>query len=166
MTGNGMFSTIDNSIVEINEIKSFLDAKFADLEKMAQEQIDEYIVNNINPEINSQLSELRANIISTLQSMYSGYLSLTEKIQPIVDTEPTNLSSVITFCTKVKDFITSMYSEVLLFMTELTLKLAELTTAITSLVNYTPPISGINFDKLDIQMDPITMADITGGDDS
>lgn len=163
MAETSMFSSIDNAIIQLDNFKSFLDAKFVGLEKMTQAQIDDYIENTLNPELNAQLANIRANIISTLKSMYSGYLKLIEKIQPIADAEPTDLGKVIQFCNNVKSFITSMYSEVLLFMTQLTTKLAELTLAITSLVAYRPPISGINFDKLNISMEPITMADITGG---
>lgn len=162
MSDTSMFSSIDNAIIQLDNFKSFLDAKFAGLEKMTQAQIDDYIENTLNPELNSQLASIRANIVSTLKSMYSGYLKLVEKIQPIADAEPTDLGDVISFCNDIKAFITSMYSEVLLFVTQLTSKLADLTVSITSLVAYRPSIQGINFDKLNLSMETITIQDITG----
>lgn len=158
-----MFSNIDDLITTLNSVKTYLDETCISLENKTQAEVDKIIVEKINPTINGLLADLRSGCISTLQSMYGAYTALAEKITPVAEANPTNLTSVIDFCLAVKDFLVAAYQSIVLFMTQLIAKLAELNTAITSLVNYTPPISGLDFSKLNIQMQSISLSDITGG---
>ena len=158
-----MFSYIDATIEQLNGIKSSLDAQFLQLQGATQEYVDKVIVNEINPNINSLLAKIRASVISSGQAMYAQYQKLTQLIAPVAEANPTDLSKVIDFCLAVKDFLIAAYETLTNFLIELTQKLVELNLAIASLVAYVPPITGISFDKLNIQMEPIQLSDITGG---
>lgn len=162
MADTSMFSYIDSTIEQLNAIKTSLDAQFLRLQGATQEAVDDIIVNEINPTINSLLAKIRAQVISSGQTMYSQYQKLTQTITPVVESNPTNLSSVINFCLAVKDFLVVAYETLSNFLVELTSKLVQLNLAIASIVAYTPPITGVNFDKLDIKMEPIQLSDITG----
>ena len=158
-----LFSFIDSAIEQIKSVESFLDEKFLQLQGKTQEVVDEIIVNDINPTVNELLNDIRESIINSGKACYNSFVKLQQKIEPVASANPTNLTSVIDFCLAVKDFLVTAYESITQFITKLTLKLAELTSAISSIVAYRPPIVGINFDKLDIKMEPISLSDITGG---
>ena len=157
-----MFAQIDAAIDEINNVKTYLDNAFDAMHDKTQEYVDEVIEEDINPFVNAKLAQIRSLLLKSLQQQYQAFQSLSSLLSPIDGASPTDLGSVIDFCLSVKDFLVGAYSTLMQFMSQLTLALAKLTAAITSIVNYTPPIQGISFSKLDIQMEPITLADITG----
>lgn len=160
-----MLSQVDAAIVQIENVKKLLDDAFIGLEKATQDKIDEVIENDINPKVNAKLAEIRASLLATLQEQYAQFSSGTSALQPIYEATITNITNVIEFCKKVQAFICGAYATLLEFMGVLITHIARLTDAINSIVTYVPPIQGISFDKLDIQMQPITLADITGGGD-
>ena len=157
-----MFAQIDSAIDDINSVKTYLDNAFMAVQNKTQEYVDEVIEEDINPYVNAKLAKIRELLLKSLQQQYQAFQSLSSLLSPIESSSPTDLGSVIEFCTAVKDFLVGAYSYLMQFMAQLTVALAKLTAAITSIVNYTPPIQGISFSKLDIQMEPITLADITG----
>lgn len=157
-----MFSQVDNAIEELSRVKKNLDECFITLGNMSQEAIDTYIEEKVNPTINKKLEELRESLLESLRQQYQAFKTCSESLDPINSASPTDLGSVISFCNAVKDFIIGAYDLLMTFMTLLPEHLVRLTSAIVELVTYTPPISGINFDKLDIQMEPIKLSDITG----
>lgn len=157
-----MFAQIDSAIDDINSVKTYLDNAFMAVQNKTQEYVDEVIEEDINPYVNAKLAKIRELLLKSLQQQYQAFQSLSSLLSPIESSSPTDLGSVIEFCTAVKDFLVGAYSSLMQFMAQLTVALAKLTAAITSIVNYTPPIQGISFSKLDIQMEPITLADITG----
>lgn len=157
-----MFAQIDSAIDDINSVKTYLDNAFMAVQNKTQEYVDEVIEEDINPYVNAKLAKIRELLLKSLQQQYQAFQSLSSLLSPIEGASPTDLGSVIEFCTAVKDFLVGAYSSLMQFMSQLTIALAKLTAAITSIVNYTPPIQGISFSKLDIQMEPITLADITG----
>lgn len=159
-----MLAQVDSAIEQINRIKSGLDEAFIGLENATQEQIDEIIEEKINPFINKKLADLRQSLVSSLQEQYKTFVAFSETLAPVNSASPTDLGSVIDFCNAVKDFIVGAYNTLMQFMTLLPQHLLSLTSSINSIVSYTPPVQGLNFDKLDIQMEPITMEDITGGE--
>lgn len=160
-----MFSSIDAFIETLESITNSWDEMFKALQDKAltQEQFDEYIRNTINPMINAKLDALRSSLLSALQSMYSQYEEILDAVKPIAEGNPTDLPSVIK---TVKDIITwfkKAYKWLEEFMTLLPEHLSRLTSEINNVVSYSPPIHGYNLDALDIEMEPITMSDITGG---
>ena len=157
-----MFAQIDNVINQIDNVKKYLDNAFTALQNSTQERVDSIIEEDINPTVNAKLADMRATLLSSLQQQYQAFQAFSQSLEPISSGEPTNLSKVIEFCFAVKDFLVGAYSTLMQFMTQLTAHLVSLTAAIESISGYTPPIQGISFDKLDIHMEPITMADITG----
>ena len=177
--GKDPLSCIDTFCDSIDALKKSLDETFKfdlsidatdEIDKV-QSKIDDVIVTKINPTINAQLAESRAFLIDSLHSLYEKQMKLMSLMKPVNDTSPTNLSSVITFCQKVKDFLVGAYEELVVFIPNLMNKLIKLSSKINELVNWRPSISadikykGLNFDKLDIKCEPITLSDITGGAD-
>lgn len=160
-----MLAQVDAAIEQIESVKKFLDDAFKGLEKATQEKIDEVIVNNINPMVNAKLAGIRATLLSSLQEQYAQFSDGTSTLQPIYEATISNITNVISFCKQIQAFICGAYTKLLEFTGLLITHIARLTTAITDIVSYTPPMPNINFDKLDIQMQPITLADITGGND-
>lgn len=158
-----MLAQVDAAIEQLQRVKSGLDDTFLGLQNATQEKIDEVIENEVNPYINAKLAALRASLLASLQEQYQAFLAFSETLAPINSASPTDLGSVIEFCNAVKDFIVGAYNTLMTFMTILPEHLTALTGAITDIVAYTPPIQGISFAKLDIQMEPITLADVTGG---
>lgn len=157
-----MFAQIDSAIDDINSVKTYLDNAFMAVQNKTQEYVDEVIEEDINPYVNAKLAKIRELLLNSLQQQYQAFQSLSSSLSPIESASPTDLGSVIEFCTAVKDFLVGAYSSLMQFMSQLTVALAKLTAAIAGIVSYTPPIQGISFAKLDIQMEPITLADITG----
>lgn len=163
----------------LDAIKNSLDETFKfdlsidmtdDIDKL-QAKIDNIIITKINPKINAQLAESRAFLIDSLHSLYEKQMKMMSLMQPISNTSPTNLGTVITFCQNVKNFLIGAYEELVLFIPNLMSKLVKLSSKISELANWKPSIStdikykGLNFDKLKIKCDPITISDITGGAD-
>lgn len=158
-----MFAQIDSAIVQMENVKKYLDDAFSAIQDATQAKVDEIIVNDINPRVNAKLAEIRASLLKSLQAQYQSFLSFSELLSPISTASPTDLSKVIQFCKDVQKFLVGAYATLMTFMTQLTSHLTRLTGAISSMVSYTPPISGISLDKLDIQMESISISDITGG---
>lgn len=161
-----MLSCIDDFIETLQSVKVSLDQSFQYLNDKTQEEIDEIIVNKINPEINSKLSELRTTLIQSLKSMYNNILELSESLKPVVDSDPLafnldNLQAIIDAVMAIKNFLIKAYQSIINFMVLLSEHLVRLNNAISSVVSYSPQIS-FNIDKLDIKMDPITLDDIIG----
>lgn len=157
-----MFAQIDSAIDDINSVKTYLDNAFIAVQDKTQEYIDEVIEEDINPYVNAKLAKIRELLLKSLQQQYQAFQSLSSLLSPIESSSPTDLGKVIEFCMAVKDFLVGAYSSLMQFMTQLTISLARLTDAITGIVTYTPPIQGISFSKLNIQMEPIRISDITG----
>lgn len=161
-----MFSQIDAAIEQMENVKKYLDNSFSALQNATQERVDSIIENDINPEVNAKLAQIRSLLLKSLQEQYKTFQSFSELLEPINSSSPTDLSKVITFCLAVKDFLVGAYSALMQFMTKLTEHLVRLTAAISDMVSYTPHVQGISYDKLNIQMEPITISEITGGGDS
>lgn len=164
---------IDTAIDGLTYFKDYLDTAFLSLQNKidsaganAQEIVDEYIENEINPYINAKLAEWRSSLLSCLQDMYKKYQDCLQPAGDIMDFGiSADLTKIVEFLNLIKDFITKAYESLMGFLALFPPHLVRLTSAITELVTYTPPISvsGISFSKLNIQCEPITMDDITGG---
>ena len=155
---------IDTAIDGLEQFKAYLDTAFLNCQGQTQEWVDNYIETEINPYINQKLADWRKTLLSCLQDMYKKYTDCLEPAGSIMDFSiSADLTKIVEFLGLVKDFFTKAYSSLMQFLTLFPSHLARLTSAITEIVAYTPPISGISFSKLNIQCEPITMEDITGG---
>lgn len=154
---------IDTAIDGLETFKDYLDTAFLNCQDKTQEWIDNYIETEINPYINKKLEEWRETLLVCLQDMYKKYTDCLEPASSIMNFEiSADISKILELLGLIKDFITKAYSSLTDFMSLFPSHLARLTLAISGIVTYTPPISGISFSKLNIQCDPITMGDITG----
>lgn len=163
-----MLSQVDEAIEQLERYKTYLDNAFNALAKASQEKVDEIIESDINPYINQKLADLRESLVSSMQEQYQAFKAFSASLKPIFNTDPTtfsidNFSALIEWCVAVKDFLVGAYNTLQQFMVLLPAHLERLSNAIADIVAYTPPSLGVSFDKLDIHMEPISMADITGG---
>lgn len=130
-----------------------------------QKKVDD-VCTRFSQNINKKLDKQRTFLINVL---HQGYLSSNEVIsllKPIVEANVTDLGSVINLVKKIQAFYTKPYQTAVEFITILTPKLTELSTNIVALgaiPSYIPEIEGVNFDKLNITMKPITIDNIISG---
>ena len=130
-----------------------------------QKKVDDVCIR-FSQNVNEKLDKQRTFLITVL---HQGYLSSNEVIsllQPIVEANVTDLSSVINLVKKIQAFYTKPYQTAVEFITILTPKLTDLATNIVALgaiPSYIPEIEGINFNKLNITMKPITIDNIISG---
>lgn len=130
-----------------------------------QKKVDDVCIR-FSQNVNKKLDKQRTFLITVL---HQGYLSSNEVIsllQPIVEANVTDLGSVINLVKKIQAFYTKPYQTAVEFITILTPKLTELSTNIVALgaiPSYIPEIEGINFNKLNITMKPITIDNIISG---
>lgn len=160
---NCPLSSIDSAIKSINNIKNYIDETVEYLKTKTQEEVDEYIINVVNPQINNMLSTMRQDLIDTIKKQYDCFTQKSSDINAIQQSSlSADLTKIFNFCVLVKDFLIKAYNDLIEFQTLLISHLSDLTSSITGLISYRPMISGINLDKLDIHCEPITLSDITG----
>lgn len=153
---------IDSAVLQLQTFKQYLDGAFSGIQQQGQEAIDDFIINEVNPKINSLLANWRQSLLSCLQEMYKKYTEAQEPITTIAGMDATNLTSCIELVKKIKDYLVGAFTALSDFLSLFPSHIAELTLAITDIVTYTPSIPGVDFSKLDIKCEPITMQDITG----
>lgn len=135
------------------------------LDNMAQHEIDDYCIR-ISEQINAELSEKRSELIKSLQQAYLSSNEIIQELQPLVNAQLTDLSSVINVVKKIIGFLSGPYQIAVEFVTILAPKLKTLAENIDDLIGIKDkiPVIGIyNYDKLNIYVEPITIDDITGG---
>lgn len=175
----------------INELAVSSIKGLEELDGLTQDIIDDYCIRLSN-QINEELSERRAELISGLSKAYTASLGVLQEAIDLGILEkkddgtfeivsiagiPTNpddmlkeianrIPTIIKICNKVINFMAGPYKVVAEFITELTPKIATLTINIEELLNIKnniPPIGNYNIDKLNIYVEPISVDDITGG---
>lgn len=154
--------SIDSAIQTINGLKTYLDNAFISLQNKTQEDIDRIIETEINTTINANLAKMRNSLLSCLQEQYKQFQDMSAGASSLNLELSADISKILAFCQAVKDWFIKAYSSLMTFIPLLTSHLIDLTNAITDIVAYTPPVTGISFSKLNIQCEPITMQDITG----
>lgn len=165
---------IDSLTKSFDELNEYLNSSFKQLENKTQEQVDDTIVNVINPMINSRLELIREAIINAFKPLYASFSDLLKLLQPLSSMSVTDLGSVISFITSLKDILTLGVNIALPTITiEMPQLVNTLMSNITNIVNFTPPTLPdipspdnpdiyikVNTDKLDIHCKPISMDDI------
>lgn len=166
------FSKIDILNKELEQITPLVKSSLEGLENLelytqeqAQQIVDD-LCTRISAEINSKLANKRQDLIKFLKQSYISANEIIETFEPLINLSITDLSSVINAVNKIISIYTKPYQVAVEFVTVLTPKLVTLTNNISELSNIKISVnkpSGIdvNFDKLDIKMDPITIEDIT-----
>ena len=161
-----MLQSIDTLCDELDVYKAYLDGVFLGLKGKTQEEIDKIIVEEVNPYINKKLEEKRNALLESLQEQYKQHEDVQKPVKPISEFDiSANISSLVDFCKAVKDFIVGGYDSLMSFITLFPTHLTKLSDKSGELTNYTPPpeFSDIDYSKLNVQFEPITMDDITGG---
>lgn len=156
--------SIDNAISQLTYIKQYMDDIFRNLDGSSQSTVDKKIEETINPLINKKLAEIRESTLISLQGTFKSFEVLQSIFEPLSSMNPTDLTKVIEFCQMVKKILLGSFEQLISIMTILPTHVANLSSAITEIISYSPPSPppGINYDKLNIEMEPITMGDITG----
>lgn len=165
---------IDNLTKSFDELNEYLNSSFKSLENKTQAQVDDTIVNVINPMVNSRLELIREAVIKSFKPIYASFSEMLSLLQPLAGMSVTNLGSVISFITSLQNLLTLGVNIALPTITvEMPMLINTLMTQITNIMNFTPPklpdipsienpdiYVSVNTDKLDIKCDPITMEDI------
>lgn len=166
------FSKIDALNKELEQITPLVKSSLEGLENLelyAQQQAQKIVddlCTRISAEINFKLANKRQDLIKFLKQSYISANEIIETFEPLINLNIADLSSVIDAVKKIIAIYEKPYKTAVEFVTVLTPKLVTLTNNISELSNIKISInkpSGIdvNFDKLDIKMDPITIEDIT-----
>ena len=128
-----------------------------------QEKVDEACIW-ISEKMNAKLEQQRALLIKTLHEGYVASNEVIQLLEPLVNFD-LNIDTVVSAVRKIIDILAGPYQAVE-YVTVLTPKLTELATQIALLAYIPanlPQIEGINYDKLNITMKPITIDEIISG---
>lgn len=158
------FKKIDDLNKTLENINKVAYKTLDGLDEATQEVVDD-ICTRFSASTNEKLSILRQEVVDILKEGYIASNEIIATFKPIVELNPTDLGGVINAINKIKQLYTKPYETAIEYVTVLTPKLADLATNIALLAylpSQIPPIVGINFDKLKITMEPITIADIVG----
>lgn len=134
-----------------------------------QKKIDDMCIRYSN-DINSKLSSKREVLIQSLKQAYLYSNELINLLKPLIEIELTDLNSVIKALNLIIGFQKKPYETALQFVVYLTPKLLEVTANIDKLANIKNNIvlpdeaknMNISYDKLNINVQPITIDEITG----
>lgn len=159
------FKNIDDLNAFLEKINTNVYTTFNDIENYpTQQKVDEACIF-ISNKINAQLEVKRQELIKVL---HDGYVSSSEVIQllePLVNFD-LNIDTVVDAVKKIIDILAGPYKIAVEYVTILTPKLAELATNIALLAYIPanlPQIPNINYDKLNITMQPITIDEVISG---
>lgn len=129
-----------------------------------QEKVDEACIW-ISEKMNAKLEQQRALLIKTLHEGYVASNEVIQLLEPLVNFD-LNIDTVVSAVRKIIDILAGPYQVAVEYVTVLTPKLTELATQIALLAYIPanlPQIEGINYDKLNITMKPITIDEIISG---
>ena len=159
------FKKIDDLNEMLEGINRTVYTTFKNIEDYpTQEKVDEACIW-ISKKMNAKLEEQRKILI---KSLHEGYIASNEIIQllrPLVEFD-LNIDTVVSAVRKIIDILAGPYQVAVEYVTVLTPKLTELATQIALLAYIPanlPQIEGINYDKLNITMKPITIDEIISG---
>lgn len=155
---------IDGVITYADNITSLINEEIAATQGVAQEFIDEK-AQELSQKISEKGNYIRDNIVDIFQAQYQTAL---EKVKPIQELAQMSLSmdTILTVVQSIINIITAPYQPIIEFTTEIVPKVMELSNNLQKLANYQPAINlpdGVQPPKMDIEIEPITAADITGG---
>ena len=158
------FKKIDDLNKTLYNINKVAYNTLSNLDDKSQKAVDD-ICERFSTSTNEKLSILRQEVIDILKEGYKASNEIISTFEPIVNLNPTDLGGVIDAINKIKKLYTKPYETAIEYVTVLTPKLTELATNIALLAylpSQIPPIVNVNFEKLNITMEPITIADIIG----
>lgn len=169
------FQNIDEFNKVLDGINEGVISYFSDLgdlsnqtESEIQSKIDDMCTRYSN-DINTKLSIKREVLVQSLKQAYTYSNELINLLKPLVEIELTDLNSVIKALNLIIGFQKKPYETALQFVVYLTPKLLELTANIDKLANIKNNIvlpdeaknMNISYDKLNIDIKPITIEEIT-----
>jgi hypothetical protein len=143
-----------------------------DLEGQAQEKIQEEVDKaciKVSDKANTKINAIRSKVIDILRTKYASATAALKVLDPIVNAKLTDLGSVIDTLTSMIDVYIKPYKDALEYtvgiVAEVIPKVSDTIDKIDTLVSLKDNIPipdglDINFDKLDIIVDPIGLGDI------
>lgn len=160
--------TIDN----INEfaIKSF--STIEDFQDLAPDKIQEEIDKiclKVSDKGTNKLNSVRDKTVNSLHDKYVSASGIVGKLSSIVNAKPTDLGSVINVLNTIISLYTMPYNSALSYITAFTTvgaplitQLSEKISTLNNIKDSIPVPDGmtVNFDKLNITMEPVNMDDI------
>lgn len=161
------FKKIDDFNDVLSGLNTLILASLRELEQLdgiAQDKIDDYCIR-ISEKINAELSEKRSELVKGLKQAYLSSNEVINELEPLVESDITDLPSVINAVNKIIGFLSGPYKTAVEFLIILRPKLKILAANLNDLMDIKDkiPVVGIyNYDKLNIYIEPITISDITG----
>lgn len=159
------FKKIDDLNKTLEGVNRTVYTTFKNIEDYpTQEKVDEACIW-ISEKMNAKLEQQRALLIKTLHEGYIASNEVIQLLEPLVNFD-LNIDTVVSAVRKIIDILAGPYEIAVEYVTELTPKLTELATQIALLAYIPanlPQIEGINYNKLNITMKPITIDEIISG---
>lgn len=159
------FKKIDDLNKTLEGVNRTIYTTFKNIEDYpTQEKVDEACIW-ISEKMNAKLEQQRALLIKTLHEGYVASNEVIQLLEPLVNFD-LNIDTVVSAVRKIIDILAGPYQVAVEYVTVLTPKLTELATQIALLAYIPanlPQIEGINYDKLNITMKPITIDEIISG---
>ena len=159
------FKKIDDLNKTLEGVNRTIYTTFKNIEDYpTQEKVDEACIW-ISEKMNAKLEQQRALLIKNLHEGYVASNEVIQLLEPLVNFD-LNIDTVVSAVRKIIDILAGPYQVAVEYVTVLTPKLTELATQIALLAYIPanlPQIEGINYDKLNITMKPITIDEIISG---
>lgn len=159
------FKKIDDLNETLENINKVIYTTLKDIDEYpTQEKVDK-ACEYLSEKINAKLADKRKVLIKTLHEGYVASNEVIQLLEPLVNFN-LNIDTVVEAVKKIIDILAGPYKVAVEYITILTPKLAELATNIALLAYIPanlPQIPNINYDKLNITMQPITIDEVISG---
>lgn len=155
---------IDGIIAYADNITDLINEEIAATQGVAQEFIDEK-AQELSEEISEKGAYIREKIVEIFKAQYQSALEKVKPIQELVNMQ-LSMDTILTVVQSIINIIAAPYQPIIEFTTQVVPKVIELSNNLQKLASYQPNINlpdGIQPPKMDIEIEPITAADITGG---
>ena len=153
----GVIAYADNKTEVINQ-------KIAGNTANAQEIINTEM-DKLGEKITEKGNDIRDKAVDVLRAQYQTALEMIEPIEPLLNVS-LSMDTIVSVVRSIIGIITAPYQPIIDFTTEVIPKVQELGTNLQELATYQPNINapeGVGVPSISINIEPITPADITGG---
>lgn len=159
------FKKIDDLNETLEGINTMVYTTFQNIEDYpTQEKVDK-TCEWINEKVNAKLEKQRQKLIKILHEGYVASNEVIQLLEPLV-TFDLNIDTVVSAVKKIIDILAGPYKVAVEYVTVLTPKLKDLAVNVALLAyipQKLPQIPNINYNKLNITMEPITIDEVING---
>lgn len=131
------FSELDDLNDFLEAIPDWMDKFVKNLEGLAQDKVDEKCIE-VCLIVNGKLEQLKKAAVKKLKNRYIKSQKVIQIIEPLTK-PPTDLGSVIDYCTGLVSYFTGPYQELISFVSELAPRIVETGQNLQRIASYRPP---------------------------